>query len=36
MGKVSKDRDPRLGRHVAIKTVQMRQQKQQSIMSHFG
>ena len=36
MGKVSKDRDPRLGRHVAIKTVQVRQQKQQSIMSQFG
>jgi hypothetical protein len=36
MGKVSKDRDPRLGRRVAIKTVQMRQKKKQSIMSHFG
>jgi hypothetical protein len=36
MGNVSEDRDPRLGRRVAIKIVQVRQQKQQSIMSHFG
>jgi hypothetical protein len=36
MGKVSEDRDTRLGRRVATKAVQVRQHKQKSIMSHFG